>query len=641
MASRSRGAARNRRGDRDADTPEQLGDDAENTMGALRTSEDQDGLRTSEDQDGLVDTLEGDFHDASGIIIDEENEDGKNGEEGATNPLNVGQIQRDANTFGQQGSLGEGQDALRQGNVFVPQSLTPGYDRRRLQRAYSNVNLPVPQPARIPRTSLQELEEKHRKDLLLLKVMSAIKPKFSGSNFQVWRECTIKGWARKLGLIDIISGKLKEPGTYGLPATTREKDDWIDMDADAVLFFQHALSEAMIKRYCLAGRKSAEIYQAIIADHIQENATSQGRHEFELENFKQTDDIPLDTFLNEIETQVSFIRTELKVPYNDQKLIYVVRSNIHEKFSTVLESIIDSWETRENELIMEMIHRDSDLTVTQARKKVAAQLNHTFLKLKSELLEKVRSQWHVRHQKTLLSNRINDSVDFPGFKVIRNQKKPGPPRNKKKQNKCPICNGNHYLSHCPHKKNRGCFRCGEEHKLRECTKSFKDTTRKNPYCTMQGCSRPSGDHHTKDCPQKKSNRRNNDDDMGTFGMMEQDTSYFGYEVGENYYDPTNYCSTTIILDGEGNPSEVDITSEDDIALELAKTISLVEVVTDTALLYKLKQQRNTLNGILVKLRQDDSNDKHSTTSTTDDSICCSSRDDRFSDIDDFSDNAST
>ncbi|CAM9687953.1 unnamed protein product [Heterosigma akashiwo] len=142
MASRSRGAARNRRGDRDADTPEQLGDDAENTMGALRTSEDQDGLRTSEDQDGLVDTLEGDFHDASGIIIDEENEDGKNGEEGATNPLNVGQIQRDANTFGQQGSLGEGQDALQQGNVFVPQSLTPGYDRRRLQRAYSNVNLP-------------------------------------------------------------------------------------------------------------------------------------------------------------------------------------------------------------------------------------------------------------------------------------------------------------------------------------------------------------------------------------------------------------------------------------------------------------------------------------------------------------------
>ena len=91
MASRSRGAARNRRGDRDADTPEQLGDDAENTMGALRTSEDQDGLRTSEDQDGLVDTLEGDFHDASGIIIDEENEDGKNGEEGATNSLNVGQ----------------------------------------------------------------------------------------------------------------------------------------------------------------------------------------------------------------------------------------------------------------------------------------------------------------------------------------------------------------------------------------------------------------------------------------------------------------------------------------------------------------------------------------------------------------------
>ena len=53
----------------------------------------------------------------------------------------------------------------------------------------------------------------------------------------------------------------------------------------------------------------------------------------------------------------------------------------------------------------------------------------------------------------------------------------------------------------------------------------------------------------------------------------------------------NYCSTTIILDGEGNPSEVDIASEDDIALELAKTISLVEVVTDTALLYKLKQQR--------------------------------------------------
>ena len=67
-------------------------------------------------------------------------------------------------------------------------------------------------------------------------------------------------------------------------------------------------------------------------------------------------------------------------------------------------------------------------------------------------------------------------------------------------------------------------------------------------------------------------------------MMEQDTSYFGYEVGENYYDPTNYCSTTIILDGEGNPSEVDTTSEDNIALELAKTISLVEVVTDTALL---------------------------------------------------------
>ena len=64
------------------------------------------------------------------------------------------------------------------------------------------------------------------------------------------------------------------------------------------------------------------------------------------------------------------------------------------------------------------------------------------------------------------------------------------------------------------------------------------------------------------------------------------------------------------MDGEGNPSEVDTTSEDDIALdELAKTISLLEVVTDTALLYKqLKQQRNTLNGILVKLRHDDFND---------------------------------
>ena len=366
-----------------------------------------------------------------------------------------------------------------------------------------------------------------KENLALIKAMTAICPKYTGKNYMHWEQTVMEGWAVQLGLDATIRGR--DPKPPGNDENDAQLMAWRQRQANAILFFQYALSEAMVARYIIFGRTPEQIFAAIVDDRVQKTTSCSMRLERELERFEQGE-TPLDVWLSKVEEKQGFLDHEMHGGLSEDKLIYCVRTNIHKKFKPYVEQIWREVEQKEREL--KRAYMKFGMTDSEATKRAKEANGRTFAWLKQEVLESVRNDYNVKLASKHYYYSGGDDDMFAGFNVIDINEE------KKDTNKrrCHICDSSQHLwKSCPNKKDKGCYRCGsEKHSLRECKgqkdNQDDDARRKIPFCTNKACQAPDGNHHSDQCPMKKKatggNKRGNDDDMGTFGLMEQDLGVF-------------------------------------------------------------------------------------------------------------------
>jgi hypothetical protein len=143
-----------------------------------------------------------DFQDASAVLdTGNDNAESKAGE------------RRNTNEVHNNGIMDETGNRRYQGGIYGSTSMP----------FHQEYDMPTRQPALVP-SSLQMVNDEYtlestKHNVLLLKVMTSIRPKYNGRNFQSWRQTTIKGWAVKLGLASTITGRNKHPDSLNMPVT--------------------------------------------------------------------------------------------------------------------------------------------------------------------------------------------------------------------------------------------------------------------------------------------------------------------------------------------------------------------------------------------------------------------------------------
>ena len=90
-----------------------------------------------------------------------------------------------------------------------------------------------------------------KENLALIKAKTAICPKYTGKNYMHWEQTVMEGWAVQLGLDATIRGR--DPKPPGNDENDAQLMAWRQRQANAILFFQYALSEAMVARYITFG----------------------------------------------------------------------------------------------------------------------------------------------------------------------------------------------------------------------------------------------------------------------------------------------------------------------------------------------------------------------------------------------------
>ena len=90
-----------------------------------------------------------------------------------------------------------------------------------------------------------------QENLALVKAMTAICPKYTGKNYMHWEQTVMEGWAVQLGLDATTRGR--DPKPPDNDENDAQLMAWRQRQANAILFFQYAISEAMVARYITFG----------------------------------------------------------------------------------------------------------------------------------------------------------------------------------------------------------------------------------------------------------------------------------------------------------------------------------------------------------------------------------------------------